>query len=169
MRRPRTQRRVLIGWEPSEGQIRSSSGRGGKPVGFTVACSSGNVTGQGAPAAFASTFIGGNGNISGGTYSTWSDSGLPKQVSAITSVKSSFGWGGGSGDDFQRHLRHLVRHIAADCRRLRRRRQRTPTSSRVIRRIWCALVGRMSGDRDPPRHPRCGAAVRRRFAPLLAG
>jgi hypothetical protein len=49
---------------------------GGKPAGFTVASSSGNVTGRGVPAAFPSTFIGGNGNISGGTYSTWSDSGL---------------------------------------------------------------------------------------------
>jgi hypothetical protein len=76
MRRPRIQRRVLIGWGPAEGQIRSSSGRGGKPAGFTVASSSGNVTGRGVPAAFPSTFIGGNGNISGGTYSTWSDSGL---------------------------------------------------------------------------------------------
>ena len=69
---------------------------------FTVANSTGNVTGQGVPAAFPSTYIGGNGDLgSTGTYNTWSDSGLPKQISAMKSAISTFNWsGGGGGKDF---------------------------------------------------------------------
>ena len=69
---------------------------------ITVANSTGNVTGQGVPAAFPSTYIGGNGDLgSTGTYNTWSDSGLPKQISAMKSVISTFNWsGGGGGKDF---------------------------------------------------------------------
>ncbi len=66
---------------------------------FTVASSSGS--GSSAPASFPSTYIGANGNIANGTYNTWSDSGLPKQISAMQSVMTSFNWSGGSsGGDF---------------------------------------------------------------------
>ncbi len=62
--------------------------------GFTVQSSSGS--GSSAPASFPSTYIGGNGNIAGGTYNTWSDSGLPKQISLMQSVMTSFSWSGGT-------------------------------------------------------------------------
>ncbi len=66
---------------------------------FTVQSSSG--TGSSAPASFPSTYIGANGNIANGTYNTWSDSGLPKQISAMQSVMTNFAWSGGSsGGDF---------------------------------------------------------------------
>jgi hypothetical protein len=62
---------------------------------FTVESSTGS--GSGAPASFPSIYIGGNGDIAGGTYSTWADSGLPKQISSIGSVQTSFTWSGGVG------------------------------------------------------------------------
>ncbi len=66
---------------------------------FTVASSSGS--GSSAPASFPSTYIGANGNIANGTYNTWSDSGLPKQISAMQSAMTTFNWsGGGGGKDF---------------------------------------------------------------------
>jgi hypothetical protein len=66
---------------------------------FTVQSSSGS--GSSAPASFPSIYIGGNGQIAGGTYSTWADSGLPKQISAIGSINTSFTWSGGtSGGDY---------------------------------------------------------------------
>jgi Glycosyl hydrolase family 12/Stigma-specific protein, Stig1 len=66
---------------------------------FTVQSSSGS--GSSAPASFPSTYIGANGNIANGTYNTWSDSGLPKQISAMQSVTTNFAWSGGtSGGDF---------------------------------------------------------------------
>jgi Glycosyl hydrolase family 12 len=71
--------------------------------GFTVQSSSGSTNsnnGQpvGAPASFPSTFVGANGNIAGGTYNTWSDTGLPKQISAMQSVMTSFNWSGGKSN-----------------------------------------------------------------------
>ena len=66
---------------------------------FTVQSSSGS--GSSAPASFPSTYIGANGNIANGTYNTWADSGLPKQISAMQSVMTNFAWSGGSsGGDF---------------------------------------------------------------------
>ncbi|HEY4393146.1 MAG TPA: hypothetical protein VGP64_03745 [Polyangia bacterium] len=73
---------------------------------FTVQSSSGNTNSnngqpQGAPASFPSTYIGANGNIANGTYNTWSDSGLPKQISSMQSVMTNFAWSGGtSGGDY---------------------------------------------------------------------
>ena len=64
-------------------------------TGFTVMSSSGS--GSSAPASFPSTYVGANGNIANGTYNTWSNTGLPKQISAIGSAKTSFGWSGGGG------------------------------------------------------------------------
>ena len=64
---------------------------------FTIQSTSGNVTGQGVPAAFPSTYVGANGNLANGTYNTWSDTGLPKQISAMQSTTTSFAWSGGSG------------------------------------------------------------------------
>ncbi len=46
--------------------------------------------------SFPSIYIGGNGQITGGTTSTWSDSGLPKQIGAMKSVQTSFKWSGGT-------------------------------------------------------------------------
>ncbi|HVT05878.1 MAG TPA: hypothetical protein VHO67_00390 [Polyangia bacterium] len=65
-------------------------------TGFTVVSSTGS--GSSAPASFPSTYVGANGNIANGTYNTWSDTGLPKQVSAIKSAMTSFGWSGGASN-----------------------------------------------------------------------
>jgi hypothetical protein len=62
---------------------------------FTVTQSTGN--GSQAPASFPSIFIGANGDVQNGTYSTRSDDRLPKQISAITSVQSTFTHTGTSG------------------------------------------------------------------------
>jgi hypothetical protein len=64
---------------------------------FAIAASSGN--GSAAPASFPSVYIGANGDISGGN-STWSDSGLPKQISSIVTAPTSFTWlhGASNGD-----------------------------------------------------------------------
>ena len=62
---------------------------------FSVASSSGS--GSSAPASFPSIYIGANGSIANGSYSTWSDSGLPKQIGAMSSVQTSFAWSGGTG------------------------------------------------------------------------
>jgi hypothetical protein len=51
--------------------------------------------------SFPSIYIGANGQIGGGTFNTWSDSGLPKQISAMKSAQSTFKWSGGnSGGNF---------------------------------------------------------------------
>jgi hypothetical protein len=51
--------------------------------------------------SFPSIYIGGNGNIGvGGAYNTWTDSGLPKQISAIKSAKSTFQWSGGNSGNY---------------------------------------------------------------------
>jgi hypothetical protein len=63
---------------------------------FTVQSSSGS--GSSAPASFPSTYVGANGNIANGTYNTWSDTGLPKQISAISSAMTNFAWSGGSSN-----------------------------------------------------------------------
>jgi hypothetical protein len=55
---------------------------------FKVISTTGN--GSSAPASFPSIFIGANGDTQGGTFSTSSDDHLPKQVSAITSLMTTF-------------------------------------------------------------------------------
>jgi hypothetical protein len=62
---------------------------------FTVTSSNGN--GSQAPASFPSIFIGANGDVQNGTFSTRSDDHLPKQISAITSLQSTFRHTGTSG------------------------------------------------------------------------
>ena len=62
---------------------------------FKVTPSTGS--GSQAPASFPSIFIGANGDVQAGTYSTRSDDHLPKQISAITSVMSTFRHTGTSG------------------------------------------------------------------------
>lgn len=67
---------------------------------LTIKSSTGSSTGQGVPASFPSIYIGANGDLAGGTYDTWSNSGLPKQISAMGSAKSAFKWSGGGGGDY---------------------------------------------------------------------
>ena len=62
---------------------------------FIVTSSTGS--GSQAPASFPSIFIGANGDVQGGTFSTRSDDHLPKQISAITSAMSTFRHTGTSG------------------------------------------------------------------------
>ena len=64
---------------------------------FKVITSTGS--GSGAPASFPSLFIGQNGDTAAGTYLT-TDSGLPKQLSAMTSAQSTLKWGGKSSGNF---------------------------------------------------------------------
>jgi hypothetical protein len=46
--------------------------------------------------SFPSIYIGANGDLgTGGAYNTWPNSGLPAQISAMTSVQTSFTWSGG--------------------------------------------------------------------------
>jgi hypothetical protein len=67
---------------------------------FKVDAANGTATGQGVPASFPSLYVGGNGNIGGGAFNTWSDTGLPKQISAMGSANSTFKWGGKTSGDF---------------------------------------------------------------------
>jgi len=59
-----------------------------------------NGSGSSAPASFPSLYIGANGQTNNGSFDTWSDSGLPKQISAMGSAQSTFKWGGKSSGDF---------------------------------------------------------------------
>jgi len=63
---------------------------------FTVKTSTGS--GSSAPASFPSVYVGASGDLAGGTFNTWSDTGLPKQISAITSAQTTFTWTGNTGD-----------------------------------------------------------------------
>jgi hypothetical protein len=65
---------------------------------FKVVTSTGTKGGDGAPASFPSIFIGGNGDTQGGLYSTRSDDGLPKAISAIQTINTSFKYNRASGD-----------------------------------------------------------------------
>jgi hypothetical protein len=60
-----------------------------------VASTASSATGSTSPASFPSVYIGANGAIANGAYSTWSDSNLPIQVSALTRAMASFGSSGG--------------------------------------------------------------------------
>ena len=62
---------------------------------FQITSTTGN--GSSAPASFPSIYIGENGAIASGLYQTNPGDGLPKQVSAIQSVQTSFAWSGGTG------------------------------------------------------------------------
>jgi hypothetical protein len=57
---------------------------------FTVTQSTGTIGANSAPASFPSIFIGANGDTQAGTFTTRSDDHLPKQISAITSLQSTF-------------------------------------------------------------------------------
>jgi Glycosyl hydrolase family 12 len=58
---------------------------------------SGSGTGGDAPASFPSIYIGNNGNTANGVYSTKTTDNLPIQVSAITSLPSTFRYSGSTG------------------------------------------------------------------------
>ena len=62
---------------------------------FQITSTTGN--GSSAPASFPSIYIGENGDVASGLYQTSPGDGLPKQVSAIQSVQTSFAWSGGTG------------------------------------------------------------------------
>lgn len=64
---------------------------------FTVVSSTGSTSGQGVPASFPSIFIGNNGNTMNGIYSTKATDNLPKQISQIQKVMSTFRYSGGTG------------------------------------------------------------------------
>lgn len=65
---------------------------------FTITGETGGSPGGGVPASFPSIYIGANGQTAMGTFSTTSDDGLPKQISAIGSVKSTFRYNRANGD-----------------------------------------------------------------------
>lgn len=67
---------------------------------FKIDAANGSPSGQGVPASFPSIYVGGNGNVAGGSFDTWADTGLPKAISGITSAKSTFKWSGKSSGDF---------------------------------------------------------------------
>jgi hypothetical protein len=67
---------------------------------FKIDAANGSPSGQGVPASFPSIYVGANGNIANDTYNTWSNTGLPKAISGITSAKTTFKWSGKSSGDF---------------------------------------------------------------------
>jgi hypothetical protein len=58
---------------------------------------SGSGSGASAPASFPSIYIGNNGNTANGVYSTKTTDNLPIQISAITSLPSTFRYSGSTG------------------------------------------------------------------------
>jgi hypothetical protein len=58
---------------------------------------SGSGSGASAPASFPSIYIGANGNTANGVYSTKTTDNLPIQISAITSLPSTFRYSGSTG------------------------------------------------------------------------
>lgn len=66
---------------------------------FVIKSPTGGPPGGGAPASFPSIFIGQNGDVQDKAYRTL-DSGLPKQVSAITSIPTTFKIGGSLNGQF---------------------------------------------------------------------
>jgi hypothetical protein len=67
---------------------------------FTINVTSGSGGGANV-VSFPSIYIGANGDLGvGNAYNTWADSGLPKQISAIKSAKSTFAWSGGNGGNY---------------------------------------------------------------------
>lgn len=64
---------------------------------FTVVSSTGSTTGQGVPASFPSIFIGANGDTQNGVYTTRTTDGLPKQISQIQKLMTTFRYSGGKG------------------------------------------------------------------------
>ncbi len=65
---------------------------------FKITSSTGSKGGDGAPASFPSIFIGANGDTQGGLFSTRSDDGLPKAISAIQGIDTTFKYNRASGD-----------------------------------------------------------------------
>jgi hypothetical protein len=81
-------------WGNPEGTDQTISYKGNS---FTITGETGAGNTSGAPASFPSIYIGGNGNVANGAFSTRSDDGLPKQISQITSVMSTFKYNRASG------------------------------------------------------------------------
>jgi hypothetical protein len=79
-------------WGNESGTYQSLSYTGNS---FTDTVTSGSGGGANV-VSFPSIYIGANGQIGGGTFNTWSDSGLPKPISGIKSAQSTFKWSGGS-------------------------------------------------------------------------
>jgi Glycosyl hydrolase family 12 len=79
-------------WGNESGTYQSLSYTGNS---FTDTVTSGSGGGANV-VSFPSIYIGANGQIGGGTFNTWDDSGLPKQISAMKSAKTEFKWSGGS-------------------------------------------------------------------------
>lgn len=66
-----------------------------------VGSTASSAIGATSPASFPSVYIGANGSIAKGAYSTWSDSDLPRRVNAIMRVLTTFNVSGGaSAGDF---------------------------------------------------------------------
>ncbi len=63
---------------------------------FKITTATGSGDTKGPPASFPSIFIGANGNVQGGQYSTSGTDNLPRQVSGIKSVISTFQYSGTS-------------------------------------------------------------------------
>jgi hypothetical protein len=67
---------------------------------FKIVSPTGNGPGGGAPASFPSIYIGNNGNTEGGAMSTSATDGLPKQISAISSIQTTLAWTGSCDKGF---------------------------------------------------------------------
>ncbi|HYO94504.1 MAG TPA: hypothetical protein VER33_08320 [Polyangiaceae bacterium] len=65
---------------------------------FTIDSSTGTKGGAGEPASFPSIYIGANGNTANGVFSTSSDDGLPKQISTIGTINTTFRYNRAMGD-----------------------------------------------------------------------
>lgn len=65
--------------------------------GFKIVEGSGSSPGNGIPASFPSIYIGANGNTRDGVMATSGTDNLPKRISEITSVPTSFAWSGSTG------------------------------------------------------------------------
>lgn len=82
-------------WGNPSGSIQTISYTGNS---FTVEKSTGS--GSGAPASFPCFYVGASGDLGGGTFNTWEDTGLPKQISAISSAKTTFTYSGKTSGNF---------------------------------------------------------------------
>jgi hypothetical protein len=67
---------------------------------YTITSPTGNGNTSGAPASFPSIYIGANGNTANGVYDTKSDDNLPKLVSTIQSVQTTFSYSTCSGTGY---------------------------------------------------------------------
>ncbi len=82
-------------WGNPTGSIQTISYTGNS---FTVEKSTG--TGSGAPASFPSIYVGASGDLGGGTFNTWSDTGLPKKIGSMASAQTTFTYTGKTSGNF---------------------------------------------------------------------